>query len=185
MELTREIRDKRVAIAKDVLAQLDAKAYELRSGYRYFSAQLACSKSSVIDQDLRDVLPKAKDCTVCLLGAVLVSKARLYDEVPVASDSIYFGYDAESCVLGLGSHDVYQALETVFDSDSLAIMEGVFERLYDAPDRLENFALREQFSQWRDYFYWFDSSEARVREMMRILIDNDGELALPVKLAAV
>ncbi len=118
IELTREIRELRVAIARDMIAQLDANRVHLTTGYylRYFRDYVN------LTGDLRDHLAVIQEhCDPCLLGFALLSKARVR-AVPmarlVAGVVSYAHMDRETVV---------ELLADVFDADTLTLMECVFE----------------------------------------------------------
>ena len=112
----------RVAIAEDVLKQLRAGKITLahvylrnKQDYRPLTPLLRNA------HDLQEVVDKiTKTCKVCQLGACLLSKARLFNKVPI--DKLT-SYNRES-VFGT---EVYEALSDVFSDSQLNKIENAFE----------------------------------------------------------
>lgn len=107
-------REKRIAIAKDVIKRI--KLGKLRVAHQgYFDR----NKEFPIYGSLQKQIEKAEaNCRVCAMGGMLLSYARLYNEVR-----------CESLVpagLNLFEHIASQ-LKGVFTNRTLAIIEGVFE----------------------------------------------------------
>lgn len=120
---------KGVQIAKDVLAQLAARdRYRLhRQHYIIFTdhklhLRVRFGEGASVPKDLQQLLPEinADNCTVCLIGACLLSKARLFDAVPTASISVL--------LLDGSRFDVFAPLfDGIFSDEELTLMECVFE----------------------------------------------------------
>jgi hypothetical protein len=125
VELTPEIIARRVAIAQDVIDQINArKLQNVRTG-RYLHGVI--SAEPAVDADLRDVVDLvAASCSVCARGAMLLSKARLYDSVPIKQ------FVSSSGRLGTLIHaecaEVRDALKADFDDRTIGMIEAAFER---------------------------------------------------------
>lgn len=122
----------RVAVAKDVLAQLAAKKLKLIHG-DYFHVDLkrpveGGQVDGVVDLQSQLLSGNAKTCNACAVGSLMVGYAKLYDKVA----SRYFA----STKYGNGDEVVTQyelvhgwpvELERIFPYATLRALEGVFE----------------------------------------------------------
>jgi hypothetical protein len=137
VELTREIRDNRIAVAKDVLARIALRKLELRIG-SYITLRNckwlepeACTKDrkelgALFDEtsDLQTVVDQLEaKCAVCLRGAAVLSKARVLDKIPMRKV-----LDARGEVT-LGQGDTTDLLSDIFDPKQLDLFEAAFERV--------------------------------------------------------
>jgi hypothetical protein len=110
--------EKRIMIAKDVIAALKAKQYTARFGsfcdlddddsYKYEE-----EKESV-DLDAQEYIGEGGGCYVCALGGLFASAVRFSNSVDYTID---FDYDAE----------VYPKLRKFFSDKQIKIMELAFE----------------------------------------------------------
>lgn len=120
--------EKAVAVAQDVLAWL---ALPETRGKVLTGSYLWARVPGPIDPlaDLRTYAEQAMasgDCEVCMLGACLLSKAKLFDAVPVKP---FAGHsDGRIRAHGGARDDVTEALEDVFDRETMDLMESAFER---------------------------------------------------------
>lgn len=127
---SREIRDKRIAIAKDVLAQLAAQTLRPSHLHRYLMVDAV--PQNYKSRDLRDVVQTpGQVCRVCALGACLVAKARLYDQLP-AQDLI--GEDSCTGYLNPDQSQCLAALRDIFSARQLAVIEAAYEGMPDLAD---------------------------------------------------
>ncbi len=161
--LTREQRDKRVAVMRDVIERLDGpNPPKVVFDNGYFSAEIDAPQESDAGADLGAVLPRlrwARWCGVCALGALLISKAALYDGVPLQLDR---GGDVHYGFLVTRSH-----LEDVFDHDTLDSIEAAFE--ITGNGAAARFGIR------------YTTAVDRLRAIAQNVIDHDGKLVLSVE----
>lgn len=114
-------KEKAVAIAADVLKHLDQLNLVTSTGYL---------RGSLVVGDETDLKPLADqattECSTCLLGACLLSKARLYDAVPLS----LVGNQAYQQVWRLYAErvDVIRLLSGIFGVTVCDLMECFFER---------------------------------------------------------
>jgi hypothetical protein len=120
--------ERAVAVAQEVLAQLDTyrlgpKTYFRYEGYDPAAPQQTTSSflNSLTPGDLQDHADTIKqNCQVCLLGACLLAKATLFDRLPT------------TCLLkdnrGPFREAIVSALEDIFDPETIDLMELAFER---------------------------------------------------------
>lgn len=108
--------EQRVAIFRDIIAQLDARTFTAKTGtYVEVPSLLDTVEESVITQP----------CTVCAIGAAFVSAVRLGDRL----DEHAFGeYGVESADdLSGADSPMRDHLERFFTSDDLGLLESAFE----------------------------------------------------------
>jgi hypothetical protein len=124
--LTAAVARKRIAVAKDVLKSLRLRRIRLKNGV-YVNPTSDAEEKTVIAalrgaEDLGEVVGVLeKNCEVCLLGACVLSKARLFDRVSARYGSYLGGF----CP---GRDGTVLALRDVFDDHELNLMEAAFER---------------------------------------------------------
>jgi hypothetical protein len=150
----------RVAVAKDVIAQMTAKAYQPGSGYVFMEFKEPLPQGAT---DLREVLglPTAR-CEVCARGALLLSKARLYNAVPLKTIR-------SSQHVCCGQWFTESALADVFSAETLMLVEAAYEQCYHfAANLKERYAASQFGSQYRD-------DTERMVAIMENIIANGGE----------
>jgi hypothetical protein len=173
VELTREIRDRRVAVAKDVLAQLEAHKINVARGGFYLRLE------TDLPDDVTDLQACVDEvgpsCKICLRGAMLLSKARLFNDVPLDRIRRMNGFLLDG--LHANRIDTRDLLADTFDEETLDLLECAFE---GAPEfarqscGLTRSRAATAFGATVDY-----DPEERVRLCMNNLIDNDGEFIVP------
>lgn len=120
---------KRVAIAQDVIAQINGHLYTVRQMVYVQFAKTGLRDRSLIRKggDLQKMLPKlvskSKPCGVCGLGSMFISAVRLYDQVDMKDvRSVYsFPHDIQH-------EKLRKVLSKWFTLDELALIEACFER---------------------------------------------------------
>lgn len=110
--MTREQR--KVAIAKDVIKQVNAGVLHAKDGCGYLVTKR--SMKEPVDIDKKNALDVAKRCTVCARGALMISKISKFNDHVVAS---FDGF--------LPSWETSFALEDAFDYTELRLIEKAFE----------------------------------------------------------
>jgi hypothetical protein len=183
-ELTPEIRERRVAVAGDVIAQIDAKATRISKGnyIRSFAVDEDGFRSAynpipaikeAQDQggDLRDHLGVIQEhCEVCAIGAAVLSKARLYDGVPFSEiDSGYGG------LFNVSDRDCYAALADVFDPVTQDMIEAAFERSVGLARRTTKDSHFDGLCRADAFGSRYDELPDRCRAIYANIIENDGE----------
>lgn len=167
-ELTREIRDKRVAVMRDVLIQLDRKdvSLNLHRG-TYFCGQHngADFKDGGLEAQV-DFLQE--HCEVCMIGAAFLSCIRIIGGIhDHAVRRGYTTFYADPFTMRI-------AMSSVFDSKTLDLIEHAFEGWEDAKEGCKAASI------WGDQFY--DTRDA-ARAIATNIISNDGEFILPALVA--
>ncbi len=192
-ELTREIRDKRVAVARDVIERIAlGRARYVPGSYMRRRDYNERWRTGALTEDVQGCADFLEgECSVCLLGGLLLSKARLFNAVPFAKfdPGGYFtvsGRQADGAAIA-------DVLADVFDPATLATMEAAFELAagyYNSSPLLKRLtdAEIERLQAGKAFGHAFgDQSELyvndRVLAVMNNLIANDGEFVpeqLPV-----
>lgn len=112
-------QEQRIAIAKDVILQLELGKFEASSG-TYFEL---VAKSELYDgDDLQKVIEnRTESCSVCAIGAVFASKVRLGNNVVISK------WDINETEVGLSSSCLLEATENIFSEKQMRLMEFAFE----------------------------------------------------------
>jgi len=161
------MNEKVVAVAKDVLSRLNRLNLQKNNGY-------LVRNGSDWGLEVKGGLQKVVDemeghCEVCVLGACLLSAARLYEEVPIleiitAHKELYFTEDI-----------VLKLLFKVFTEQQCLLMEAAFEkdatRAFAKPYIGNTPYLAEKFGEMAS----MKSPRLRVLAIMRNVIQNNGE----------
>jgi hypothetical protein len=176
VEPTPEIRAMRVAVARDVLAQLDRE--DVRGGLvlgDYLRGPARRDPGAGRPVDLQQCADEAQaGCSWCLLGALLLSKARLYNRVPLAP---LFSWDP-AAALHAGREPVLAALDDVFDRDTLDLVESAFMCTWMGNDE-ERWDSSPLGSAAIAFGRRYDDDRAgmleRARAVMANIIHHDGE----------
>ncbi len=155
--------DRAIAVAQDVLEHLDelelVQGHHIRMQYPH---RIEDFQSEGCD-DLRGCVDVVQHhCDVCLKGAAVLSKARIYDGVPMST----FQRIASGCY----ANCVRDVLLDVFDGTTLDLMEIAFEGhvlwyIDPAP---------ANYRQAIDFGHRYYDNKERVRAVMENVIANGG-----------
>lgn len=163
----------RVMIAKDVLAQLESKAYCAMQGSWVEDKKLGdfyeyCIEQFEGDQNAkavsaREYVDKLKACKVCALGSIFVSQVRIGGDFKVS--------DVEN------AYGVFEQLETsplkrYFSVNQLKLIEasfegynGMYSHFMEGADELLSCSYESQFSKDKD----------RLTAIMKNIVRNNGQ----------
>lgn len=177
-------REKAVAVAKDVLKHV--QTYHWSRGI-YLSG--TWWRGTPWTGDLRDHIKEVEDtCAMCLLGACLVSKARLFDDVAV--NRLYNAYFVDSkldyAFVNPSREVIGSLLRDIFSPLELAKIESAFERRvmdydYGGDIPVDTHALLLGAAAFGRMFV--DNAD-RVTAVMENIIANDGTFVVdPVTVA--
>lgn len=126
MELTREVRDKRIAVARDVLLRVNTTKWR-RSWYLQGDVVLTNMDE---DDDMQvHVDAIQKECSACLIGGFILSTVRLFDALPlrkVAKSIPPSGGSTGYTKIDLDNQDIEDAVNDVFDVPMLCAIECAF-----------------------------------------------------------
>lgn len=165
----------RVAIAKDVIKQIKAKKFVAEKGtyVRIDSMFDDDVREEVLKDasDVRDIVcnPKAGVCTVCAMGSLFLSTARLFDNLPIPKEEAYDG-------------DLLSGLPKPYvEGENSAAPEGYqkspLKRYFS---KLQLSLIEAAFEGWptKDGQYIELNSihdEDRLLEIMKNIVSNDGK----------
>lgn len=157
---------KRVAIAKDVLAQIAARKYKARCGIYVDGLQMANVPEDAQLQEI--VAGQQESCEVCGIGSVFMSAVRLGDNLTVGDAVCDAGFD-NSVDEGVMSRKVREyfapaqlaLIETAFEKMQVGVSEGWHED-GDATERARKFGQR------------YRSDTARLKAIMTNIVENEG-----------
>jgi hypothetical protein len=154
--------EKKVAIAKDVIAQIKAKKLKVASGYGYVVGDL------IDDLDvLKKYLPSQeiackmqKECSVCARGAMMLSRVAKFNN---------YEFTASMSKIGIDNEDTFDALKDAFTQHELDIIECCFEgwicgNLTD--EDIEDYDI----DKWSN----IEDDEDRLMAIMQCIIDHKG-----------
>lgn len=166
---------KRVRIAKDVLAQLENGKIVPAAG-NYFDFYEILNNLEIEEdskEQLCDVLNKADNCEVCALGAIFVSAVKRMDKITVDCYSKHNGWgDGERFRKEEILMRIY--LRSFFDTSQLRMIENAFEQRH-----IHNNEKYEELFQISVFMYPKNMGpKSRMQAIMRNIIDNKGEFVL-------
>ena len=143
--------ERRVAICKDVIKQLDAGRYIARSVY------LKVTKGGSELTETKDNPISDKTCYLCGKGAMFVSKVSKFNGVePFVPDSTKHS-------------DVLKGVSDAFSRDQMDNIERLFEGYFSSITLLGD--------DYGDWLNWKDiSKDERLRIICQNIIDNEGTL---------
>lgn len=161
----------RIAVAKDVLAQLKAEKLKITPG-DYVTLP---DTPDALGSDSKEIAAAAqtKYCSVCALGATFISLVKL--------DNKYdFGFFKE-----VSSGDLFDRVKTVFSETQIQLIECAFEtNFYCSQNGLGGYAktalTSEQFGQAHKFAIRHEGNpRKRLAAIMRNIVRNDGTFVLP------
>ncbi len=169
------IAKQRVLVAKDVIAQIQAKRYSACTGAYVYDIEFkndVCTKK----QDVKDNFNNIEKCEVCALGGLVMSLTKY-------KNKLTFG-DIEK----LGSNKkATKLLTSVFIPEQLVMIESAFEEDNSAgywssrilgTKKLDKMNT-EKYEQWAsDKEIGYYQHDERLVAIMQNLIDNKGEFVI-------
>lgn len=177
--------EKRVAVAKDVLAQIKAKTLKAKSGV-YVSAKLTFVPKE--GEDVQALLKegKVKNCQACALGSAFLSYVRLYDGVKVERYS-QFGPETDYAVFKDGKYGLTNKIIGDRPDDSLGPLFGrpqmeLIEQAFEArnPDwYADGDAPEAQLIAAEVFGKRYAKNEDRLVAIMRNIVRNKGTFKPP------
>jgi hypothetical protein len=164
-------QEKKIAIAKDAIQQIEIGKYKAKQSYGYFTlGEYMTQDNRYQISDLQCEIDKAETCSLCGMGAVFASRVRLGNDITNAKPD---------------GDDIVNILEDVFEEEELRLIEAAFEG-----DGNENyFETYEEYDEDEDTYFTdyeplnnavaFHDNELGASEMLiKILnnvIENNGE----------
>lgn len=113
-------QERAVAVAKDVLKHLRYLKLQDRV---YIEGKLN-KKFSIYDDLKQHVTQVEKNCRVCMKGALLLSKARLFNDVLMGEIVDKLSFERISA----SSNEIVRSLDDTFDKKTINLAEVAFER---------------------------------------------------------
>src|SRR5262245_27057152 len=121
---TEIVNERAVAVARDVLAQMTVAHFRVNFFLDGEARDPAVAEVARRQGDLGEVVDVVRrDCTTCLLGACVLSKAKLYDSIPLR----YAFQTSSQKRFGLSRDEVHVMLADVFEKADLVLLETAFE----------------------------------------------------------
>lgn len=164
--MPRVVNKKAVAVAQDALKWLSMARF-LMSGSSYLSQVYDTPKFDP-QVDLGAQSARAiRNCRMCMLGACLVAKARVFDEVPVGQ---LLSWDGSS--VAAHRSDIVNNLAGIFSSRALNMIEAAFEVSKEVDRR------RVPDTDWdaaQVFGARFSIARRRAREIFKEIIRQGGE----------
>jgi hypothetical protein len=156
--------EKRVAIAMDVIAQIEVRKYSANTG-SYFTMNI--SKDDVKYKSMQKLIENAPEiCQVCAIGAAFASRVRLGNEC------------------GIDVLDKYAYTATVQYTNNINLLSGIFEEytlkemelFFEGYDVNLHFCGEEDIVIAADNFYDRNvNSNKRLIKIMQNIISNHGK----------
>jgi hypothetical protein len=147
--------ERRVAIARDVLAQLETHKLSNVDCGSYIGGDVLSLLGLDAFFDLRDHADAvAANCKICARGALMISKARLADAVRV------YSFNGR---IDVGSNQTDAALEDAFTESQLDGIEAAFEQWHD-----------DQNPRPAEFGDRFDDHAERLAAIMANIVANGG-----------
>lgn len=194
-------KQRKVAIAKDVIAQIQAGKYRIESGSGYIESYTTASRNSLSEhfQRLKDLDRPVSNadvevvtgaCTMCARGAALMSRIRKFNSVKVSEIGVYLideGYTEISnddlkagaqpieADLSATQKNTTEGLEGAFTADELNLIEAAFERtrwVGIVDWRSEN--QKNSVRRAVAFGEQFEDDSERLLAIMQNIVDNDG-----------
>lgn len=151
---------KAVAVAEDVLVQLRKRKNTIipHQG-TYLETDAEFTDEQLDGHDLQEYVDKVQkaDCKVCAVGAAVMSKARLFDNVP-----------ADVVVV---ADDIHGHLFDVFDENTVALMECAFEQ----SDSFSTGQSEKHLEAAIEFGERYEDDKERLRAIMKNIIENNGK----------
>lgn len=143
---------KRVEIAKDVIAALDANKIEAVQG-TYGTVELKEYRSLRDSTDLRSLMPDMARCEVCAMGAVFVAAVGRENNFDINPEDPFWR-----------AEDIIERLRGIFTPRQLRLMESAFEERGDVIGQ--------------KYAAMNLNDTERLKVIMNDIIDNGGTFGL-------
>jgi hypothetical protein len=170
---------KRVAIAKDVIKQLNAARFNARNGYylipnpvgTYSSFGTSILENIKAGTELQNILKKnIERCDCCAKGALFMSAVEKYNQCKVTKNM------KENDGRMFDDSDITKHLRGIFSQDQLTLIESAFEGFYldgeiaNNPYDSPTYRFKRNFTQPDDC----------MRAIMENIIENKGTFVIPI-----
>lgn len=163
--------EKRIAIAKDVIAQLKAGTYRSSPGtYCEFNTKEVAKMDAT--KELQKELRKVTACNVCALGSLFVSDVRKHNNFKAGKAELGYYLDdafgSEWINDSIDDSVIRERLSKLFSSEQLALIETAFETN-------DSFGADEDAAYTAiEFGQAFDDPSERMTAIMTNIIRNNG-----------
>jgi hypothetical protein len=158
--------EKRVQIARDVLAQLASKRLIATTGTWLAGSDegnLFSRQDVEKSPELQKVLSKTKECTGCALGGMFMCAVERADNLKIGDLS-----DDTQSQLQIQTDDIFEYMEKFFSRGQLHMIESAFEQG-------DGHASDEDAADWLSEV---DEASERMRLIMENIVVNKGKFVL-------
>lgn len=176
-----KIRRKRISILKDVLKQINVRNVEKG---KYCEIFLNSQKKDLYNSDLKEKIKgNEKNCEVCALGSLFISKVKLYNEFVVKESDIleqYSIFRKPNYGIYINPKKIHKNLSQYFALEQLNLIESAFENIarYErVVNSYENFH-RENNCLISVRMFESMSPKERLIAIVKNMLDNNGVLIL-------
>lgn len=168
--------EKRIAVARDIIASVQSGFYELKEGV-YFNEPEEFNRYAMGEEQVTNIIEYLDGCRVCIIGAALVSIIKIQNSVT------FWELKFQTKVSYANADDarkVYDLVHSVFGSEIMVFLENIFEgtvtgsrigaELYDYYG--DKVVQKEIVWEWIDAY---PDTRTRAIKMMENIINNDGK----------
>jgi hypothetical protein len=167
----------RKLIIQDALDALNSGLVRAEQGV-YITLRFPFATPISDDQQLRDLLPKAKGCNVCAMGIAFLGALRLFDEFSVVRTGCWQGLNSRN--LDVPRSSLLEYLGRFFDEQQLNLIEMVFEgRPVQEFQELFFDELRSDIATFHFEHGGKDHPDKLLKNILQNMLDNNGTFVLP------
>lgn len=192
-------RERKVAIAKDVIAQVQAGNYQIEASYGYIEPLNKTGVNKTINEHFRktrnldrplsktDIEVMTKSCAMCARGAALMSRIRMFNSIKVgdvaylvdddynelSNNDLKAGEKPTGADLAVHQSSTTKGLAGSFTELELSLIEVAFERTgwLLTSSTVTN---RDRLRQAIEFGQQFEDDSDRLLAIMQNIVDNDG-----------
>lgn len=175
------LAEKRVVIAQDVLAQLKAKFYIAKKGnYIFYIDRLEGVKYSA---DIKKNYAKIKSCTVCALGACLMSITKFENKLTFSDADLFFPGETNCQAKRIANKKAKSLFASLFSAEQLLLIENAFEGVSGGTRVGKELFYKNLSSEQKDactqFYNQYQVISNRLKAIMENIIKNKGTFILP------
>lgn len=162
------LAEKRVLIAKDALELLESGKISIERG-QFVSFDSSLSVEISQENELQKLLPKIRNCKVCALGGLMISKANLYNDCKLSVEEKDLKYLNPHRIKNIPYFTKYQSqlIETAFEMG-----EGYFGEGGDGKYYL--ILKKKDKNKAINFGYKYSDDDDRFVAIMKNIIKNKG-----------
>jgi hypothetical protein len=166
-------KQKRVAIAKDVLASIKVRKFKIQQG-TYCALSFDNKINTDEELNLQELMinNKIQSCKVCAIGSIFMSRVSLGNDYNINPNAHYEGET------NIDDDEMLYSLVGIFSERQLRLMEYIFEG-YDITGYFNG---EDEYDQFHDMLKSFSKKyrtpTAKLKAIMENVISNDGEFII-------